>query len=194
MFSTYHGYGDPEITLKTELINEDKEDGYIDYSEDDFWDHFDNDTYMKDLSENVINTVEDIINDLFCYYLKIETPAMYLYGYHSPREYNFSTDDYHFTFKSNYLGYLIRLCLNSENRENFQKFLGDNFTSRDGFISFVPNNIEDFTKEYLDGAPTAVGTVLRFLIFEYYDTDDIVTLFFDNLEMYYSDYYKPSNK
>ena len=66
----------------------------------------------------------------------------------SPREYNFATDqaeleiDVHLEELRKYLEYGVST--------EFDEFLHENFTSRDGFWSFTPNNIMDFN-EVLDG-------------------------------------------
>lgn len=194
MFNSYSGYGDPEVTLQTDRINEDKEDGYIDYTEDDFWQNFDNNKYMEDLSVNVIDKVEDVLGDLFTYYLKVDAPKITYYGYHSPREYNFSTDEFYFEFESNYIGYILRTCLSADNRDDFEQFLKGNYTSYDGFISFIPNSVKDFTKEFLQGAETVIGVALEFLISTYFDKHDIYVAFIDDLGMFHHEYYKPDNE
>lgn len=193
-FNTYHGYGDPKITLQTDRINEDKEEGYIDYSEEDFWHDFDNNQYMKDLSENVVDKVDEIIGDLFMYYLKVDAPKVNHYGYHSPKEYNFSTDEFYFELESNYIGYILRTCLKPDNKNDFEQFLKDNYTSYDGFRSFIPNNVHDFTKEFLQGKETVIGVALEFLINTYFDKYNIYDEFICDLEMSYHDYYKPNNE
>lgn len=63
----------------------------------------------------------------------------------SPRYYNFSTDRLTIDCDID-LDALKKYCL-QDNREAFGKYLYDNWTSYDGFISFVPNNVIEFEQK-----------------------------------------------
>jgi hypothetical protein len=66
-------------------------------------------------------------------------------GIVSPRFYNFTTDKIVMDVKI-YTRQLRKYCLVT-NREEFGDYLRENFTTRSGFISFVPNNVPDFEDE-----------------------------------------------
>lgn len=70
----------------------------------------------------------------------------------SPRCYNFTTDKIVMSLNID-LDALKDFILNDNHRRNgFDKYLEEHYTSRDGFCSFVANNIDDFFKEneYMD--------------------------------------------
>ena len=68
--------------------------------------------------------------------------SMKFTGISSPRYYNFSTDKLCIDVEVDYSA-LRSYCL-IENRDEFDEYLKENFTSYDGFISFVDNNVHDF--------------------------------------------------
>lgn len=59
----------------------------------------------------------------------------------SPRFYNFSTDKLSVDVKVN-MDELSSYCFKVFRKE-FNKYLRENYSSRSGFISFIPNNVED---------------------------------------------------
>lgn len=63
----------------------------------------------------------------------------------SPREYNFMTDRLTIDCEIDMDG-LKNYCLQA-NRDKFNKYLHDNWSSYDGFISFIKNNVVDFEQE-----------------------------------------------
>ena len=63
----------------------------------------------------------------------------------SPREYNFMTDRLTIDCDIDLDG-LKNYCLQA-NRELFGKYLYENWSSRDGFTSFIPNNVVEFAQE-----------------------------------------------
>ena len=50
------------------------------------------------------------------------------------------------------------------NNGDFDKFLADNYTDRDGFISFTPNNWDDWFEGYMDNEWKCVSALLRFFV------------------------------
>lgn len=69
-------------------------------------------------------------------------------GISSPRFYNYSTDRLELEVDVD-IDNLKRWCLES-NREKFNEYLRENFTSYDGFHSFVKNNVEEFESQMED--------------------------------------------
>lgn len=63
----------------------------------------------------------------------------------SPSYYNFETDKLTLDCDIDLDG-LKNYCLQA-NRDNFSKYLLENWSSRDGFVSFVENNILEFEKD-----------------------------------------------
>ena len=67
-------------------------------------------------------------------------------GFGSPREYNFSTDVLDFTININVAG-MLRDLVKLGTSEEFKKYLKDHFSSRDGFMSFTPDNYQELFAE-----------------------------------------------
>lgn len=63
----------------------------------------------------------------------------------SPREYNFTTDKLVCEVEID-LDKLRKYCYETE-REKFEEYLKENYSSYDGFISFIPNNVKEFEQE-----------------------------------------------
>ena len=66
----------------------------------------------------------------------------------SPRFYNFETDKLNLKIKLDQRK-LELYCFRQE-KEAFDEYLKDNFTSYDGFHSFIANNINDFKNQYIE--------------------------------------------
>lgn len=66
-------------------------------------------------------------------------------GMASPKYYNYSTDKLNIDMKLN-LNNLKKYV--KDNKEDFNLYLKDNFTSYDGFTSFISNNYNEFVKDY----------------------------------------------
>lgn len=97
----------------------------------------------------------DVRDDFECEYT-----SMY-----SPRYYNFETDSANFTFEySDALkDWLFDYALG--NQMLFEKFLGDNYTSYDGFLSFTPNNWTDWLDGWNESDWRCVSVLINFLLF-----------------------------
>lgn len=66
-------------------------------------------------------------------------------GMSSPKYYNYSTDKLNIDMKLN-LRNLKKYV--KDNKEDFNLYLKDNFTSYSGFTSFIANNYNEFVKDY----------------------------------------------
>ena len=84
---------------------------------------------------------------------------------YSPREYNFETDSINFECEVDE-NKLLRKIGEIDNEE-FRKFLDDNFSDRDGFMSFTPNTIDKLVKAIADGNGQynqAIGAVCQYIL------------------------------
>ena len=86
----------------------------------------------------------------------------------SPRYYNFSTDKLVLSVDCDWQGLIEYI---KENREDFSKYLYDNFTSCSGFISFVPNNYTDFMADLDDDFERLSQVVIEYYILSNIDLD-----------------------
>ena len=83
----------------------------------------------------------------------------------SPRYYNYGTDRLVISCQVD-IEALHKFAFES-NRDAFDLYLHEHFTSYDGFISFVPNNVEDFERNVKDVQEDAPDNLLDVLI-EFY--------------------------
>lgn len=92
-----------------------------------------------------------------------------LVGLNSPREYNFRTD--RISFEITYDEERLEdFCFNTE-KQSFNAYLKEHWSSYDGFASFVPNNIEDFLEEYFEDKETLIDIMLEWYLLTYADLD-----------------------
>ncbi len=101
---------------------------------------------MKDLMQSIVNVYQEhaeyIVKEWSVPWIK----SIHFTGSFSPREYNFRTDELDFTLEINKeaFDWIVRELKNSE---GFEKFLNDNYTSYDGFMSFTPNTYSELVLE-----------------------------------------------
>ena len=148
-------------------IDEDYKEGYINYNSETYWDNFDNKKYKTKLfklsNEYLIDYIKQELTDLNIGILDIEC-----IGIHSPQYYNFSTDslNYDLSVSDNFNHILINLInnLDSKDTDNLSIFLKDNFTSRDGFMSFTDNNITDLINSINDFEDREISAFLTWYL------------------------------
>ena len=85
-------------------------------------------------------------------------------GTYHPKYYNFETDSVVCDF-----AYTDRLCefmlgYAAMNRDNFEEFLEKKFTSHDGYVSFTPNNWDDWYDGYVKDDFRCVSALLYFML------------------------------
>lgn len=120
------------------ITQTDKEEGYLkenQYYDIDNWEEF-----TKEVGANAVYELLSILPD------NEVIQDMKLKDIYSPKYYNFETDSLIIDMKLN-LTKLKKYCFNTYKKE-FNQYLKDNFTSHDGFISYVSNNIDDFKTDY----------------------------------------------
>lgn len=85
----------------------------------------------------------------------------------SPREYNFTTDKLAVNLRaeSESIQFLVHYCIN-HHRTQFDKYLKCNFTSRDGFWSFWPNNTGEWWDKMRDEnlSATDLGFMIMWMV------------------------------
>ena len=180
VYCTYWGLG--SNLIDDWLINEDFKDGYIDYNSEYFWRNYNHSAFMDDWAKQVYNHIESILKDVFKYHLQMDVNLEYK-GYWSPREYNFSHDVVNFDIDcSEGWDKLIDFCTT---HPDFSKFLKDNFSSYDGFMSFTANNVDRLLEDVAAENMTAYGAMIFFMIVNYVQ-EDLNNIEF---EIYYSNYF-----
>lgn len=96
-------------------------------------------------------------------------------GIYSPREYNFTTDKVEIEMDVD-VDILKEYCFKI-NRAKFDNYLHENFTSRDGFWSFVHNNVHDFEIELENGSESDmdrdIQVMIEFYLLQEVDFEDL---------------------
>ena len=92
-------------------------------------------------------------------------------GMHSPRYYNYETDKVLIDIDYNFIK-LVKYCRHT-NKDKFNQYLKDNYTSYDGFISFVENSVEGFfLKDWFNSHKNmAVQVMIEFYLISEIDLD-----------------------
>lgn len=92
----------------------------------------------------------------------------------SPREYNFTTDKINIEIEVN-LTKLKKWCWVTQ-KDNFNKYLYDHFTSYDGFISFIPNNLYTFICDYKNNRSkdNLIDVMIEYYLLQNIDFEDVL--------------------
>ena len=145
------------------ITQSDIDEGYLQknqYYDIDSWEDF-----TKEVSEAAVNELENILldNDII--------QEMHLKDIYSPKYYNFETDSLIIDIKLN-LRKLKTYCFKTK-KEAFNDYLKRYFTSYDGFISFIANNLNDFIQDYKQQPNTKeLNTMIEFyLLNQIYGSD-----------------------
>ena len=137
-----------------------------DFINDIISDHIDNSQYENDVSKHCTDFISSYCQEHFPDIIEsVEYESLY-----SPKEYNFSNDSINCIMSVNF----NKLLKTFSKQENAARFLKDNYTSRDGFISHYSNKLTDWVKNAFTDQVHSVGKMLEFLLLEnddqiYYD-------------------------
>lgn len=136
----YWGAGNPD-SLLSYLFDEDYR---IDMSEEDKelidWDNFDMEKYKKKFLPYIQGLADDVAKELN------GVEKIKVLNIMSPREYNFQTDwcDLDVYMEDGWIDKILKDADEILEDEDCIGFFNDNFKSRSGFISFLPENIKDY--------------------------------------------------
>lgn len=166
-YGTYHGYGRPEETLNEWSIEEDFENEPDEFVSPGYYAmNFDFPEYMDKYGEIVQEDIQEMFNELKeTYGLEIleYKPA----GHWSPREYNFADDRFNFDITVDWPEFQDKVISLVNKIPGFREFLKEEYSNRRGFISFTPNNYENWEQGFLQGKEVCVGAGLRFLFLDF---------------------------
>lgn len=151
----YNSNISPDEIFDDYTINDDKENGYIHYDSEYYWDNFQNDKYKKRIAELAKEYLSEPIDDGEGNVINIKCKEIY-----SPKFYNFSTDEIVMEVKYNKTQ-LLKVA--KKEREIFGDFLYENYTSRDGFASFTSNNYNDWLIGFKDNDARDIGAILSYI-------------------------------
>lgn len=132
---------------------QDREEGYLQPNEsyDIDWDNF-TDSVARQVTSNLYDVIPN--NEII---QNISFKSLY-----SPRYYNYETDSLILELNLN-LTRLKTYCFTTH-KKDFNQYLKDNFTSYDGFISFIPNNLIDFKELYSKNNTKLVNTMIEYYL------------------------------
>lgn len=176
----YYSCISPETIFDDYYINEDFENGDSEYNAEQFWDNFDNDKYKAKIQELAADFLMYEIDDNNGNEIKIEAGELY-----SPKYYNFDTDNIELTVEFDKVKILNNVF---KDVNAFDTFLKENYSSYDGFCSFIANNFEEWYIDYKDEKETAIGALLTYLFKDSEYEESFNMYVYENIG-YYSDYY-----
>lgn len=112
-------------------------------------------------------------------------------GMYHPQYYNFETDAVEFTlrYSDEFKSYLVKYA--EDNKELFDKYLHDNFTTRDGFISFTPNNYDEWLDGFNDDDARCVSVLFGYYLDNESDVDNSRYWFYENIDELITENYIP---
>lgn len=153
----YGTYLEPDSMFDNYMIETDKEDGYIHFTPEYFWDNFQYDKYK----DEIVKLAHSFING------KIQENNVWVYikggEIFSPKYYNFSNDEMDID-----VSFSRKKVMDEINKDipKFNSFLKERYSSRDGFNSFTSNNYNDWLEDFNNEEDTAIGAVLTYLFQE----------------------------
>lgn len=132
----------------------DREEGYLTKNQE-YDINFDD--YKQDVAEKAVIKLEEFINpaDNIIHSMKYR-------GINSPQYYNYRTDRLLIDMDVN-INSLKIYCFKTY-KDNFNQYLKDNFTSYDGFISFVENNLYTFKHQYKEDKNRCLQVMIEFYL------------------------------
>lgn len=144
---------DPEHMFDSYFIDQDKEEGYIEFSSEEFWSNFDNNAYVSAI-ERLAKSHIDGEYQHEGITVKIKAGALY-----SPKYYNYETDqiDLAVNFPKVKLAKFIE-----KNRVEFDAFIKKHYSSYDGFMSFTANSYDGWKLEYDANRNQELAAALHF--------------------------------
>lgn len=112
-------------------------------------------------------------------------------GMYHPRYYNFETDAVEFTLR---YSDEFKSCLTKyveDNKKLFDTYLHDNFTTLDGFISFTPNNYDEWLDGFNDDDARCVSVLIGYYLDNESDVDNSRYWFYENIDELITENYIP---
>jgi hypothetical protein len=168
---SYWGYFSTENIIDSYTINEDFEAGYSDFNSEYALYHLDGSRIFDKISESINEILPDLVYELQDSGLKSILDITHS-GFSSPKYYNFSGDRFYLDFEVNWPKFQKQLKkIAAKNSAEFSDFLRDNYSSRDGFISFTANNLDQWIQDLESGDVTAAAAFLTWFIHSKIDLD-----------------------
>lgn len=138
----------------------------------------------EDCENEVANVYLDMLSDIINDHLPDDVEDSFEISYsgmYHPRFYNFETDaiEFSISFNGYFKSYLGEYA--EDNREFFDKFLHDNFTSRDGFYSYTTNNFDDWSVGFVDDDFRCVSVIIWYFLAQECDEESETPWFYERI-------------
>jgi hypothetical protein len=164
----YGTFLDPDSMFDSYLIESDREEGYIHFDMNYFWDNFQYDKYKEFIQQTACSFINGTHTEGF---VDIEIEAGEIY---SPKYYNYSNDEIDLTITFSRPKIIKEI---NKDIPKFDAFLKERYSSRDGFLSFTSNNYIDWLRDFGNNEDNAYGAVLSYIFQQ--QIEDNVSLFLD---------------
>ncbi len=159
--ATYSGHCEPDYVLSSSL------DELSIKMQSKYWELFNNSKYMEMIFKSAKSYIESDIKD-FLTDLNLGIKDVKAVKIHSPREYNFETDQIYFNLivTKDFDKRLVKWIKANDSNEAFLEYIADRYTSYSGFMSFTPNNPSGLIEQMGKEIERCSGAVLSYLIQE----------------------------
>lgn len=145
------------ITENCKYDNEIKEDEYYDFIDNGY------ENFEKEVCDKAVDSLFYNLDDA------PEITGMKFIALHSPKFYNFETDKVEIEIDCDWQRILDEARIKWRN--TFDEYLRENFTSYDGFWSFVPNNAGEFFANLDEDFERLSQVVLEFYLLNHLDKE-----------------------
>lgn len=189
--NTYSGLLQSEYVLHESEIESDYNEGYISFTPEQYFENFSHSKYMEALTKKLDSNLSQLIVENINEVLKTKIiKSLKFNSFHCPKEYNFNTD----IFICDVILYNKAIKIIKDfiyyNEGTFTVWLKENYSSYDGFISFVETDIDRFIEEITSFDNVHIGVFFQYIL-EQLQSDELKN-FLDygvfEMELYYSDF------
>lgn len=159
---TYDGQTcDVNRFIDSYCIDEDFSEGHVDFNSEGFWNRYDNSKFKAEIRKRASDYITDEIKP-FLVDLGFGITDVVVHDIISPKYYNFSTDELYFDLivEDDFSEKLVEKVLNEHYGEALAKFLKDNYTSYDGFMSFTANTLDGLIEGIKEGDVREISAFL----------------------------------
>ena len=137
----------------------------------------DNESYRKDVALAVCDFLSDTVSEV----LNVKTEFVFE-NIHSPMYYNFSNDSINVRIDTDDTKFMEAIFNFVKNHiDEFKKYIKDNYTSCDGFISFYSNDYKEWLKDEYN--EHEIGALIDFVLRTNDDNieDEMLNYVFENI-------------
>ena len=171
---TYDGQTcDVNRFIDSYCIDDDFSEGHVDFDSEGFWDRYDNSKFVAEIRKRASDYITDEIKP-FLVDLGFGITDVVVHDIVSPKYYNFSTDELYFDLivDENFTENLAQKVENEFYDNGLAKFLKDNYTSYDGFMSFTANTLDGLIEGIREGDVREISAFLTWHFSKHFDGID----------------------